>query len=187
MSVNITVNDSQLPRFRRLNVVELFSELNDFGYLQCPNIKEYIENQIKEKKEKAPRKKTAKIVPSGTPENLSDLPGKKTHHLISVYCQLFKARWNSNPEIGDKGAGIAKRIAKDLTIEKITTYTEAFFKMPDQELLKKKHPLYLFEVKLNEVTVFANSGNFTTGKQAQQYDHAATVQSQIDRIKAGTL
>lgn len=56
-ALNITVNDSQLPRFRRVNTDDLLTELSKFGYLQY--LKENKEsketNKIKENKEKTPQ------------------------------------------------------------------------------------------------------------------------------------
>lgn len=184
---NFTITDKELLGYRGKSVDELFLELKDSRYLECPEIKE---NEIKERiqnKIKGTQKKTAKIVSSETTENPSDLSAQKTKLLIATYCEQFKLKYSTNPEIGGKDAGIAKRISKDWTEEKISVYTEAFFNMPDAELTKKRHPLFLFEIKKNEVTVFANSGKFVTNRQATQQDASNSNAILLQKVREGKL
>lgn len=187
LSLNITVNDSQLPKFRRLNVVELFSELNDFGYLECPNIKEYKEKIENKRKNITPQIPTAKKGSSEPSENLPDLSANKTKQFISKYCELFKIKYGSSPVINGKISGIAKRLSESLGEEKSKLYLEAFFAMPDSLLTKNRHPLAQLEFKLNEVTVFANSGAFVTSRQAQQQDASQSNLSLLQKNRAGLL
>lgn len=112
---------------------------------------------------------------------------KKANAFIARYCENFKFRYGSNPEIGGKESGIAKRVSKTLSEEKIRLYLDAFFQMPDAYVVKAKHPVYLFEAKLNEVTVFANSGQFTTMKQARQVDEAVNTQNILQMIENGEI
>lgn len=110
---------------------------------------------------------------------------KKTSVFIAKYCSLFKSRYGTNPEVKGKNSGIAKRISQDLSEEKINLYLEAFFAMPDAWLVKVKHPLATFETKLNEIVVFANTGNFTTTKQVQQADNMATNALLLEQVRKG--
>lgn len=182
----ITVDVSLLPKCRGFTVEMLLLELSDYGYLEAPKLKENTNlNQIKSNQSKTTAtKKTGSSEPR---QNPSDSAPNKTKQFISKYCDLFKSRYGSNPVINGKTSGIAKRLSESLGQEKSDFYLEAFFAMPDSLLTKNKHPLSQFEFKLNEITVFANSGKFTTYKQAQQHDQQVNVQSQIDRIKNGEL
>lgn len=112
---------------------------------------------------------------------------KKANAFIAAYCEKFKSRWGSNPEITPKRSGIAGRISKNLGEDKALVYLDAYFAMPDAWVVKAKHPLELFETKLNEITVYAQSGTFTTARQATQADSAVTVSDQIQRIREGKL
>jgi hypothetical protein len=94
----------------------------------------------------------------------------KANAFVAAYCERFKVRWGDNPQIVGKDAGIVKRLSKDIPLEKFETYLDAFFEMPDAWLIKIKHPLSAFETKLNEIGVYANTGNFTTNRQVHQAD-----------------
>lgn len=104
----------------------------------------------------------------------------KTSFFISTYCKLFKEKYSTNPEISQKDSGIAKRIANDLSEEKIELYLNAYFQIPDAWIVKIKHPISAFETKKNEIVVFANSGKFTTRNQSIQIEKDAETQAQLD-------
>ena len=142
--------------------------------------KEREEELDKDKELQKPKK--GSIEPAA---NLPDLAPKKTNQFISKYCQLFKNRYGSNPVISQKIAGIAKRISTTLGEEKAVFYLEAFFAMPDANLVKNKHPLTQFEFKLNEITVFANSGKFTTQSEANNMDKKVVAVQTSNAFKEG--
>lgn len=111
----------------------------------------------------------------------------KSNQFIAAYCERFKVRWGHNPEIFPKHAGIVKALAKTLTLEKFEFYMDAYFLMPDSWVVKAKHPLEFFQLKFNEIQVFAQSGKFMTLRQSQQADDAVAVGDQIQRIRDGKL
>jgi hypothetical protein len=106
---------------------------------------------------------------------------------VRAYCDRFKLRWGENPQILGKDAGIAKRLAKDLGQDRFEFLLDAFFQMPDAWLVKVKHPLAAFETKLNEVVVFAESGQFHTQRQAREADSSATNAMLLAKIDRGEL
>lgn len=114
-------------------------------------------------------------------------PDSKPQAFLAGYCRRFKLKYGDNPEILGKDAGIATRVTKAWGKDKIELYLDAFFAMPDAWLVKTKHPIAAFETKINEIVVFAKSGEFTTIRQAQQADTAVAVSSQIQRIREGKL
>lgn len=111
----------------------------------------------------------------------------KVSDFVAAYCDRFKTRWGDSPQILGKDAGIAKRLAKDLSLERFCYLLDAYFQMPDAWLVKIKHPLATFETKLNEVLVFAESGKFTTQREVRQADDMASNYQLLEKIKSGEL
>lgn len=102
---------------------------------------------------------------------------------IAAYCDKFRLKYGTNPPILGKEAGIAKRVVKHMGPEKIEAYLDAFFSLPDAWLLKRKHPMDAFEAKLNELTVFLESGEFTTNRQSQQLDDMASNLALLNKVR----
>jgi hypothetical protein len=111
----------------------------------------------------------------------------KAHAFIASYCSLFKERWLVNPQLTGKDAGIAKRLSKDLSEMRLNELLAAYFAMPDAGVAKAKHPLNLFELKLNEIGVFAQTGKFTTRTEAFQADKFANNQILLNEVLAEAL
>lgn len=107
----------------------------------------------------------------------------KASAFVKMYCEGFKRRWGESPQILGKDAGIAKRLAKDLSPDRFAYLLDAYFSMPDAWLVKTKHPLGAFETKLNEIVVFADSGQFTTQTQVRQADQMATNHLLMEKLK----
>lgn len=103
---------------------------------------------------------------------------QKTSGFIAAYCERFFDRYGTNPHIDGKTAGIAKRLAKNMGEDRAIRLLDAFFQIPDAELVKAKHPLVKLELKLQEVVVFADSGAFTPRAQAADVDR-----EQADELK----
>lgn len=108
---------------------------------------------------------------------------QKAKRFIASYCENFSLKHGFNPDIRGKEAGIAKRVVKDLSEEKIMLYLAAFFAMPDAWLQKAKHPLAMFETKLNEIAAFANTGSFVTHTQVRQGDEMASNMMLLQKIR----
>ena len=113
--------------------------------------------------------------------------GRLAKTFIARYCELFKERWKASPQVQGKDAGIAKRVLKDMPLERAVLLLEAYFQLPDAWVIKQKHPLALFQTKLNEIVVFANTGEFTTLLQSRQQEKTQTTVSQLQRIQNGDL
>lgn len=109
----------------------------------------------------------------------------KANAYVAAYCSRFKNRWGHNPEILGKESGIIKRLSKNLSLEKFEIYLDAYFDMPDAFLAKAKHPIGMFETKLNEITVYASTGNFTTNRQVRQADDFASNMILLNEIREG--
>lgn len=79
------------------------------------------------------------------------------------------------------------RVAKGMSPDRLVFLLDAYFSMPDAGVVKAKHPINFFELKMNEVVVFADSGKFTTNKEAQQADGLATNVQLLKKIREGKI
>lgn len=123
--------------------------------------------------------------PSSSPSPLKEASNSanSTKAGIAAYCERYKLRWGLNPPIQGKDTGIMKRLVKSFSPDKLSLYLDAYFQMPDAGIVKAKHPLNFFEMKMNEVVVFAESGQFTTTTQARQADNMATNHLLMEKLK----
>lgn len=195
-----TLHTNSIPSYFKLRTDSIQTSLNHFESLQLVTLQKnssfVIQNNTKQEniiENNCIPEKKIRTVKKSNPKNEIVLPDdkssgpSKSYLFISKYCDLFKQRYFTNAEISKKESGIAKRIAEDLSEEKINLYLEAYFRMPDAWLTKIKHPLHAFESKKNEIIVFANSGKFTTQKQASEFDKTATSYSTLQQIREGKL
>ena len=106
---------------------------------------------------------------------------------IARYCQSWKDRYDSRPEITGKERGIAKRLTQDIGVERSCSLLEAFFQMENQWFLTKRHDLTTFEQNLNAVVQFHDTGQQVSAVQARHSDAKSHYQSQLDRIARGEL
>lgn len=188
-----SLNTNLIPTYFRLRTSSIHDALTKFESLQLLNYEKTasntIENKTKEDKSKSKTRKKSEVEKSekALQPASADAEPSKAQIFISKYCALFKNKYGVYPDVKGKSAGIAKRISKDLTEEKINLYLEAFFKMPDAFLHKAKHPLSLFETKFNEILVYANGGSFTSQTQARNLDQSATTIDMLQQIREGKL
>lgn len=112
---------------------------------------------------------------------------QKVHTFVAAYCDRFKTRWGHSPPILGKDAGIAKRLAKDLSLGRYEALLEAYFQMPDAWVVKNKHTLGIFESKLNEIAVFMETGKFTTAREVRDADNMATNMQLLNKIDKGEI
>lgn len=119
--------------------------------------------------------------------SVSNTTRTKAGAFIAGYKHRVFERWKFKPNVEGKDAGICKRVAERLSFEEIELYLDAFFRMPDAELVKKKHAIYLFELKINEIGAFAHTGNFTTNRQAMQADDMASNALLLQQVREGKI
>lgn len=99
-----------------------------------------------------------------------DGDGEFAKAFIAHYCECYKAKFNSNPVINGKSAGIAKRLVKDLGIGKAKTLIEKYLQMHDQWFITRHYDLTTFEANLNKIETFSETGKRITLQQARQED-----------------
>jgi hypothetical protein len=107
--------------------------------------------------------------------------------LIAEYCERFKERYKSNPTIGGKNAGIAKRLAKDLGLARAKDLIATYLSMNDSFFLTKRHDLVTFESNLNAVSVKHDTGHSLTRIDIQNREKLDHTRSQLERVARGEL
>ena len=109
---------------------------------------------------------------------------------IAHYCDLWRETHGdgvNDPPIVGKDAGIITRLLKDVPVERLRLYLDAYFQMPDAWTVKAKHPLGVFETKLKEVAAFADSGKFVTRRQAMQADDMTGNMILLQKVRRGEI
>lgn len=122
-----------------------------------------------------------------SPPTASDQPRELSPvaTFIVGYKARFFAKYGAVYDWQDKDSGIAARVTKKLSNQKVNLYLDAFFSMPDTWLEKTKHPVGAFETKQTEIQVFAQTGTFTTNRQAQSKDVANTNLTLLAKVRGG--
>lgn len=93
---------------------------------------------------------------------------------IEAYCDAFRGRYGTNPQIIGKDAGIAKRLAKDLGVGRARDLVGTYLSMNDPFFLTKRHDLGTFATNLNAVTVKHETGAAPTRAQINEVDRRQT-------------
>lgn len=109
----------------------------------------------------------------------------KASALVAHYCESFKSRHLVNPSVSRADSGILKNLFEQMGIEKAKDLISAYFQMPDAYVIKAKHPIKLLSYKINEVLVFAETGNFITNSQARQGDVVAGNLMVLQQMNSG--
>ena len=134
-------------------------------------------------REQKSRRKASPAVPAA-PAPIKSEPDS-TAFFIAKYCERWKERHGSSPPITGKDAGIAKRVARGWSNERVEHFLAAYFSMPDAHVAKARHPLELFEFRLKEIAAFADSGQFVTRRQANQADDTASNMILLEKVRRG--
>lgn len=119
-------------------------------------------------------------------ENKSQLP-TETKSLIAFYCEAWKSRYNSNPPIGGKEAGIFRTLVKDLGFEKAKNFVNAYLQMPDPWFVTKRHDAATLRLNLNSVEHFITTGKLVTRKDVNELDKRISYQNTIDALRRGEI
>ena len=92
----------------------------------------------------------------------------KTHtkDAINHYSECFEDKHNVKYKCTGKDAGCFKRLVKDIGIGDLIELISAYFELPDATLEQKRHPVSGLEARLNEVRVYAETGQYMTQQQA---------------------
>lgn len=97
-----------------------------------------------------------------------------TNQFIASYAEAFKERWKTNPIMGPKNAGVAKRIVAALGPERARRYAWVYVSMNDFHFVNRQHDLVTMEQNLNKIAVAAETGKITTRNDAQKLERRQT-------------
>jgi len=95
--------------------------------------------------------------------------------IIEVYCETFKARYQTYPIMQGPNAGTAKSLAKtSLGLDHILDLIREYLRMNDSWFLTNKHCLPVLINKLNQVEVSLKTGKALTQGEIRQIDRKQT-------------
>lgn len=114
----------------------------------------------------------------------SEEEGKQVSEFIGLYCELWKSRYKTNPEMGGKPAGVAKRLVKNLGIRRARELVYAYLEMNDIWFIQQRHDLTTLEAKLSAVVIYADTGATVTQGELRQADKTQTNRNVWDSLKA---
>lgn len=105
---------------------------------------------------------------------------RPTNEFIQTYWQAYRKRFNCDPVIGGKGAGIAQRIVLALGSEKAKLAAQVYVQMDDPWFQTKSYDLATLEQNLNKVSKALQLG----GTEKQQDD--AKLLAELKEIEHGS-
>jgi len=146
------------------------------------------------RKSRKPRTKPAAEEPkldglTARPPEPADATKPAGMRLIALYCDMWRQRHqvNESPPITGKDAGIVRRLLGSTSFDRLAFLLEAYFAMPEAYFVKARHPLELFESRIKEIAVFAESGKFTTRSEVVAFDQMASHAKLLNKIERGEL
>lgn len=112
---------------------------------------------------------------------------KGGNEVVATYCSIYKQKFDRNPDIVGKEAGAAKRLAKDLGVERACQLVEGYLQMNDAWFIKNDYRLSILGDNVNKVGLFLEKGITITSKMAAsvetQSSNAAVAQRVLSRLK----
>jgi hypothetical protein len=99
---------------------------------------------------------------------------KPGQEFIRTYCDAFKARYGTNPQIIGVDAGIAKRLVKDLGLPKAKALVETYLGMTDAWFLERRHDLKTFANNLQKIVVALETGYNPSKKETNAMERRGT-------------
>lgn len=100
--------------------------------------------------------------------------GKQVSQVIARYCELWKARYNTNVSMSGKWAGNAKTLVSDHGVKRSIELVEAFMEMNDSWFIQNRHSFDLILLKLAQINHYAGTGVQITKTQINQLDKTQT-------------
>lgn len=130
------------------------------------------------------RKRKRKSLSHASSKSCKRAPTKDhdAKNLIAHYCELFKAKYNSNPPVNGKSAGIIKRILKDFSLDHSKKLIEAYLSDNRQWFVTRAHDLTTFEQNLNSVQVKLDTGRTITQNVAKTAERRSNNQEVLQAL-----
>lgn len=179
------------------SIPRVLSELSDLEWiriLSSPHVRTYERtNDTNERnghssstdggqEELIPKPKAASRRPKSAPLN--------SQLVIARYCELWKSRYKAakSPHVPPKDIGqINTQVTKPLGAEKTIEMLEAYFKMPDQWFVTKRHDIPTFIANMNSVEHFLQTGQILTRKDTKRLEEKVNTQNLMDMVDEGKI
>lgn len=95
--------------------------------------------------------------------------GLNTNKFIKEYAESYELRYGVSPVIFAREAGIARRLVRELGLERAVDLIKAYLEIgSDPWICAKKHNLATFEQNINAVSIYAKTKKYTTLQEFQQ-------------------
>lgn len=91
----------------------------------------------------------------------------QAHDVIAFYCERYEERYGSRPHVSQKTAGVAKRVASSMPLDRIFRLIDHYLEMNDFYFAKRCHDLAVFENSMNKVILSLEQGFKLTDKSAR--------------------
>lgn len=104
------------------------------------------------------------------------------NHVIAAYCTFYKQKFNRTPDIMGPEAAAAKRLSKELGVEKACKYVEGFLQMNDSWFIKSDYRMSILCQNVNKVGLYLDQGIAITSKVANQIETADNNQAVTSRV-----
>lgn len=118
-----------------------------------------------------------------------DLAVQAWQKLLGVYCEGWKARYNSprSPSVGPKEFSILKKLIKEQGGDRARVLVEAYLQMPDSWFVTKAHDLPTMIGNLNKVSLFADSGKMVSKQELRELDSKVDQHNLLAALDRGEI
>ncbi len=175
-------------RVRPQTIDSCLTRLESFQLLTYEKIEAPYINRIEEKRKEKKRipvgLRDATRAPSASSPAVDQ--NQNTNLAIARYCDNWKNRYKSDrspPILGQHAANL-KKIILDIGLDRVLVLIDAYFQMPDQWFLKKRHDIPTFAQNLNAITQFSETGQIITNQKLKQMDSQLSVELLKQQIVA---
>lgn len=102
--------------------------------------------------------------------------------LIAHYCDCFRERYKTNPQIMGQDAGTAKRLVKDMGLTRSKDLITTYLQINDGYFINRRHDLKTFAANVSKVKVAHDTGKSITQREAAQADRRETTKNAFARL-----
>lgn len=149
--------------------------------------------EAKSKHLKQNARKYTEAKPSGTEASISNSISSSnspclaisekspTENIVSIYCDLWKARNGKSPDIRGKEAGQLKQLEKDVGLPRAKEIIRSYFSMPDPMFIKRGYDVGTMLLNLAAIAQFEANGKVVTKKVATDLEERIDKAQGTDR------
>lgn len=102
---------------------------------------------------------------------------------IAHYCDEWKFRYGASAPIGGKISGQFRTLVKDHGAQRCKDFITAYFQMPDQWFVTKRHDVVTMISNLNAIAQFMETGRMFSKKEITQLDQNVATNNLIKSLR----